>query len=49
MTTADDKIKEEIETVLEGLIMLAKRYPVLIHTFRYALGAVYSLASGYKS
>lgn len=43
MTTAEDKIKRELETVLDDLIFLAKKYPVLIHTFRYALGAVYAL------
>lgn len=40
---SDNEIGRGLETVLEGLIMLAKRYPVLIHTFRYALGAVYAL------
>jgi len=43
MTTAEDKIKRELETVFDDLILLAKKYPVLIHTFRYALGAVYAL------
>ena len=43
MITTDDEMRRGLETVLEDLIMLAKRYPVLIHTFRYALGAVYAL------
>jgi len=43
MTISDNEIRRGLETVLEDLIILAKRYPVLIHTLRYALGAVYGL------